>query len=75
MWSSLTNHSSPTPAGVNLTFVGAAPGTRVTVTLAEELAPGDATRVLSPARTGNAWRAVWTLSGDAARDAGLHHHE
>lgn len=61
-------------AGVNLSFVGAARGARVTVTLAEELATGG-THVLSPARTGNAWRSTWTLSGDAAMDAGLHHHE
>ena len=60
--------------GVNLSFTGATSGARVTVTLAEELMPGGAS-VRSPARTGNAWRSTWTLSGNAAADSGLHHHE
>ena len=61
--------------GVNLSFAGAAPGTRVTVTLAEEL-QADGT-VLSPARTRNRWCSNWTLSGDAAggRDSGNVQHE
>jgi len=60
--------------GVNLTFVGAAPGTVVTVTLAEELL-ADRSGVLSPARTGNRWASNWTLAGDPALDAGVVHHE
>jgi hypothetical protein len=60
--------------GVNLSFALAQAGDRVTVTLAEELL-ADGSGVLSPARTGNRWNATWTLSGDAARDAGVHHHE
>ena len=59
--------------GVNLSFTGAAAGTRVTVTLAEELR-ADGT-VLSPARTGNAFNSSWTLAGDAERDAGITQHE
>ena len=60
--------------GVNLTFPAAAPGTRVTVTVAEELVPGGSA-VLSPARTGNRWASTWTLSGDTTLDSGVHHHE
>ena len=60
--------------GVNLSFPSAVPGTRVTVTVAEELLPGG-TGVLSPARTGNRWASTWTLAGNAALDVGVHHHE
>ena len=102
--------------GVNLSFVGAAPGARVRVTLAEVLRPdgtvlapmttcvvwhcsggssSSARRCPQPApppnhapptppyvppphtlsRSGNFWSSNWTLSGDAARDASIVHHE
>jgi alpha-L-rhamnosidase len=58
--------------GVNFSFVGAAAGARVRVTLGEELnADGS---VHAPMRTGNFWSANWSLAGDA-RDAGVAHHE
>ena len=59
--------------GLNLSFTGVAAGTCITVTLAEELNPDGS--VMSPARTGNQWRSVWTLAGDSLLDAGIHHHE
>lgn len=59
--------------GVNLTFVGAARGTTVTVVLAEELNP-DGQSVRSPLRTGNKWNSTWTLAGGFA-DGGIVHHE
>ena len=60
--------------GVNLTFAASARGARVNVVLAEELLP-DGSGVLSPMRTRNNWNSTWTLSGNAALDAGVVHHE
>jgi hypothetical protein len=60
--------------GVNLSFAPSAAGRRVVVTLAEVLLP-DGSGVMSPMTTGNNFNSTWTLSGDAMRDSGVHHHE